>query len=64
MLKILKVALYARFSSDNQRTESIDAQVRAMNQFCKQNHWQIVATYTDEVRSVTNRQQTTVSTDD
>lgn len=56
---IPKVALYARFSSDNQRSESIDAQVRAMNNFCKQNHWQIVATYTDEARSATtdNRPQ-------
>lgn len=59
MLNIPKVALYARFSSDNQRSESIDAQVRAMNNFCKQNHWQIVATYTDEARSATtdNRPQ-------
>jgi len=59
MLNIQRVAQYARFSSDNQRTESIDAQIRAMNQFCKQNHWQIVATYTDEARSATtdNRPQ-------
>ena len=59
MLNIPKVALYARFSSDNQRSESIDAQVRAMSNFCKQNHWQIVATYTDEARSATtdNRPQ-------
>ena len=41
MLNIPKVAQYARFSSDNQRSESIDAQIRAMNQFCKQNHWQV-----------------------
>ena len=56
---IPKVAQYARFSSDNQRSESIDAQIRAMNQFCKQNHWQIVATYADEARSATtdNRPQ-------
>lgn len=59
MLNIPKVAQYARFSSDNQRSESIDAQIRAMNQFCKQNHWQVVATYTDEARSATtdNRPQ-------
>ena len=59
MLSIPKVAQYARFSSDNQRNESIDAQIRAMNQFCKQNHWQVVATYTDEARSATtdNRPQ-------
>ena len=50
MLSIPKVAQYARFSSDNQRSESIDAQIRAMNQFCKQNHWQVVSTYTDEVK--------------
>ncbi|MBQ2600747.1 recombinase family protein, partial [bacterium] len=25
---------YARFSSDNQREESIDAQVRAINEYC------------------------------
>lgn len=58
-LTIHRVAQYARFSSDNQRTESIDAQLRAMNQFCKQQHWQVVATYTDEARSTTtdNRPQ-------
>lgn len=58
-LIIPKVALYARFSSDNQRTESIDAQIRAMTEYCRQQHWQIVATYTDEARSATtdNRPQ-------
>lgn len=58
-LTIHRVAQYARFSSDNQRTESIDAQLRAMDQFCKQQHWQVVATYTDEARSATtdNRPQ-------
>ena len=54
VISIPRVAEYARFSSDNQRSESIDAQIRAMNQFCKQNHWQIVATYTDEARSATS----------
>lgn len=50
---IPRAALYARYSSDNQRTESIDAQIRAMDQYCKQKHWQVVATYTDEARSGT-----------
>ncbi len=50
---IPKVALYARFSSDNQRTESIDAQIRAMKTYCQQQHWQIVATYIDEAKSAT-----------
>lgn len=48
---IQRVALYARFSSDNQRTESIDAQIRAMKAYCQQQHWRIVATYIDEARS-------------
>ena len=58
-ISIPRVAQYARFSSDNQRFESIDAQIRAMNQFCKQNYWQIVAVYSDEARSATtdNRPQ-------
>ena len=45
-----RVALYARFSSDNQRSESIDAQIRAMEAYCKQHHYVIVKTYTDEAR--------------
>lgn len=48
-----RAAMYARFSSDNQRTESIDAQIRAMKKYCQQQHWQIVATYVDEARSAT-----------
>ena len=48
-----KVALYARFSSDNQRTESIDAQIRAMQTYCKQHNFVIVETYIDEAKSAT-----------
>ena len=48
-----KVALYARFSSDNQRTESIDAQIRAMTTYCKQHNFLIVDTYIDEAKSAT-----------
>ena len=46
-----RVALYARFSSDNQRSESIDAQIRAMKAYCKQHNYVIVNTYIDEARS-------------
>lgn len=53
MLTIPRVALYARFSSNNQREESIDAQVRAMTAYCNQQHWQIVAKYVDEAKSAT-----------
>ena len=48
-----RVALYARFSSDNQRSESIDAQVRAMTAYCKQHKFTIVETYIDEAKSAT-----------
>lgn len=48
-----KAALYARFSSDNQRSESIDAQVRAMTEYCRQRHIVIVETYIDEAKSAT-----------
>ena len=48
-----RVALYARFSSDNQRTESIDAQLRAMHGYCEQHHYAIVNTYVDEAKSAT-----------
>lgn len=51
--EIKRVALYARFSSDNQRTESIDAQIRAMRKYCQQNHWKIVSEYKDEAKSAT-----------
>ena len=49
-----KVALYARFSSDNQRSESIDAQIRAMKAYCEQHHFVIVDTYIDEAKSATS----------
>ena len=48
-----KVALYARFSSDNQRSESIDAQLRAMHAYCEQHNYEIVETYVDEAKSAT-----------
>ena len=49
-----RVAMYARFSSDNQRTESIDAQIRAMKEYCVRNRLVIVETYIDEAKSATN----------
>lgn len=58
MAAFKRAALYARFSSDLQRTESIDAQVRAMKKYCIDNNLQIVRMYSDEAisgRSVTKR---------
>ncbi len=48
-----KAVLYARFSSDNQRDESIDAQIRAMTKFCRENEVIVMEHYFDRARSAT-----------
>ncbi|MBP1547027.1 MAG: recombinase family protein, partial [Oscillospiraceae bacterium] len=48
-----KAVLYARFSSDNQRDESIDAQLRAMTKFCQDNEVVMVGEYVDRAKSAT-----------
>ncbi len=42
-----RVALYARYSSDNQRDASIDDQLRICREQVKREGWQIVGTYKD-----------------
>ena len=42
-----RVALYARYSSDNQRDASIEDQFRICREQAKREQWQIVATYKD-----------------
>lgn len=49
----MRTAIYARFSSDNQREESITAQIRACTEHAKKQGYNIVKTYTDEARSAT-----------
>ena len=46
--------IYARYSSDNQRHESIDAQIRACEQYAKDAGLIVFKTYIDEARSATN----------
>lgn len=48
------VVLYARFSSDNQREESIDAQLRAGREYCKRKEYCIIREYRDEAFTATN----------
>lgn len=48
---------YARYSSDNQRQESIDAQVRAIKEYCKKNEIFLIHTYVDEAVSATSDQR-------
>ena len=50
---IKRVVAYARFSSNNQREESIDAQLRAIGDYCDREQLQLVEVYTDEAQSAT-----------
>ena len=43
----MTAAAYARFSSDNQREESIDAQLRAIQKYAEANNINVVKTYVD-----------------
>lgn len=54
----MKVAAYARFSSDNQRQESIDAQVRAIKTYCDKNKYDIIYIYQDEAQSAKTDKRT------
>ena len=44
---------YCRFSSDHQREESIDAQIRAIRDYCGRNRITLEKIYRDEARSAT-----------
>ena len=47
-------ALYARYSSDNQREESITAQLRTGREYCKRKGYSIIKEYADEAMTGTN----------
>jgi site-specific DNA recombinase len=47
-------AVYARYSSHNQREESIEAQVRACENYARSKGLNIVATYIDQAKTGTN----------
>nr|WP_319488611.1 recombinase family protein [uncultured Caproiciproducens sp.] len=54
----MKIAVaYARYSSDNQRQESIDAQARAIKDYCKKNDIMLMHIYIDEAVSATTDQR-------
>ncbi len=50
---IPKAVLYARFSSDNQREESIEAQLRAMHEYCQRAGAVVTHEYCDRAKSAT-----------
>lgn len=47
----MKVALYARYSSDNQRDASIEDQLRICRAHAEREGWTIVDSYTDRAIS-------------
>ena len=47
----MKAVIYARYSSDNQREESIDGQLRECMEFAKYNEMTVVNTYIDRALS-------------
>ena len=51
--KLKRSAAYARFSSDNQREESIDAQLRAIHEYAQRNGLVVVKEYIDRAKSAT-----------
>lgn len=53
-MTLSKAVVYARFSSENQRDESIDAQVRAIKEYCEKNNIQIIKVFADRAKSATS----------
>lgn len=51
---IIRVAAYLRFSSNEQRMESLDAQLRAVEEYCKSYNYEIVRIYSDKAKSATS----------
>ena len=50
----MRAVAYIRFSSDNQRAESLDAQIRAIKEYCTRNNLILVNTYSDSALSGTS----------
>ena len=48
-----RAVAYTRYSSDNQREESIDAQMRAIQEYCSRRGYVLVENFSDEARSAT-----------
>ena len=50
---VKRAVAYARFSSEMQRDESIDAQLRAIEEYANKNHLVLCGSYIDQARSAT-----------
>lgn len=56
--KLIRAAAYPRYSSDNQREESITAQMRAIEAYCQQKGYVLVEIYPDEALTGTTDRRT------
>ena len=52
-----RAVIYARFSSHNQREESIDAQVGACREYAKRKWFQVIEVYADRAKSGTSAER-------
>jgi site-specific DNA recombinase len=50
----IRAAAYIRYSSENQRDESLDAQLREIETYCKNNGYEIVKVYADKAKTATS----------
>ena len=50
----MRAVAYVRFSSDSQRSESLDAQLRAIKDYCNNNNLNLVNVYSDSALSGTS----------
>jgi site-specific DNA recombinase len=57
MKEIFRAVAYPRYSSDNQREESIFAQMAAIEELCKRKGYILVGSYPDEAKSATTDQR-------
>lgn len=53
MAGIIRAVAYPRYSSDNQREESISAQLKAIEQYCLQKGYALINVYPDEEKTAT-----------
>lgn len=60
----MKAVIYARYSSDNQREESIEGQIRECTAFAEKNDITVLKHYIDRAYSRADRPSSRVSGDD
>ena len=60
----MNAVIYARYSSDSQREESIEGQLRECREYAERNNMTIVGTYIDLVLSAKNSRSTGVPAHD